>query len=304
MRRTRSSSGTCGSPTRSSSTCALGFARALRAHGVERGDRVVVFTDNRLTASSRSSERCSQGASSSWSTRRPRRTSSRYILEDSGAAFVVTEGRIAAVASRCARERVERQGCADLRRTTRRARRHGRLRDARRRPPSPQLVSPATIPLDLAALIYTSGSTGNPKGVMMTHQNMVFAAGASRSTCACGRDDRILDVVPLAFDYGLYQLLMSVHIGGDARARALVRVSRRRRSSACEEEEVTVFPGVPTIYATLVSMHERTPLRLSDGRARHEHRGRASADASTARCARSSRTRSSSACTASPSASG
>ena len=31
-----------------------------------------------------------------------------------------------------------------------------------------------TIPLDLAALIYTSGSTGNPKGVMQTHQSMVF----------------------------------------------------------------------------------------------------------------------------------
>jgi acyl-CoA synthetase (AMP-forming)/AMP-acid ligase II len=32
-----------------------------------------------------------------------------------------------------------------------------------------------SIPVDLAALIYTSGTTGDPKGVMMTHQAMVFA---------------------------------------------------------------------------------------------------------------------------------
>ena len=51
--------------------------------------------------------------------------------------------------------------------------------------PSPR--DPGTIPLDLAALIYTSGSTGHPKGVMMTHQSMVFAAGASPSTSGWAR---------------------------------------------------------------------------------------------------------------------
>ena len=50
----------------------------------------------------------------------------------------------------------------------------------------PEPRAPGTIPLDLAALIYTSGSTGFPKGVMMTHQSMVFAAGSSRSTCGWG----------------------------------------------------------------------------------------------------------------------
>src|SRR5678816_1832895 len=33
--------------------------------------------------------------------------------------------------------------------------------------------APKNIPIDLAAIIYTSGSTGDPKGVMLTHHNMV-----------------------------------------------------------------------------------------------------------------------------------
>src|SRR5699024_5374125 len=71
----------------------------------------------------------------------------------------------------------------------------------------------AAIPLDLAALIYTSGSTGNPKGVMQTHQAMVFACGSLVEYLRLGADDRILCALPLAFDYGLYQLLMSVRLG-------------------------------------------------------------------------------------------
>ena len=109
------------------------------------------------------------------------------------------------------------------------------------------------------ALNYTSGTTGNPKGVMVTHLNMVFAAGSIAEYLRLRPHDRILGVVPLAFDYGLYQLLMSVHIGGTLvlersfayPAQILKRV---------DEERVTVFPGVPTIFATLLSTHQRTPL--------------------------------------------
>ena len=44
------------------------------------------------------------------------------------------------------------------------------------------------IDVDLAALVYTSGSTGNPKGVMLTHRNMV--AAATSITCRRGRSGR------------------------------------------------------------------------------------------------------------------
>jgi acyl-CoA synthetase (AMP-forming)/AMP-acid ligase II len=124
---------------------------------------------------------------------------------------------------------------------------------------------PGVIPVDLAALIYTSGSTGNPKGVMMTHQNMVFIQGSLVEYLRLSPDERILNVLPLAFDYGLYQLLMAVHLGATLvlephfsfPAAVLKRV---------EEEQVTVFPGVPTVYATLLSLHKSSPLRFKSVR--------------------------------------
>ncbi len=117
------------------------------------------------------------------------------------------------------------------------------------------------IPNDLAALIYTSGSTGNPKGVMMSHQAMVFAAGSLIQYLRLDGDHRILNLLPLAFDYGLYQLLMSVYVGATLvleRSFAYPAHTLRR----IRESEVTVFPGVPTIYTMLVSMHRRSPLCL------------------------------------------
>ncbi len=125
---------------------------------------------------------------------------------------------------------------------------------------SPPLdVAPATIPLDLAALIYTSGSTGQPKGVMQTHQSMSFAAGSLIEYLRLARDDRILCALPLAFDYGLYQLLMSVSLGAclvlERSFTYPAQVFARMR-----EHGVTVFPGVPTIFAMLLSAHKREPL--------------------------------------------
>ena len=117
------------------------------------------------------------------------------------------------------------------------------------------------IPLDLAALIYTSGSTGLPKGVMMRHQNMTFASESIAQYLRLEDDERIMGLLPLAFDYGLYQLLMSTRLGATLvleRSFAYPAQTLRR----VVDEEVTVFPGVPTVYATLLSMHEKSPLEL------------------------------------------
>jgi len=70
------------------------------------------------------------------------------------------------------------------------------------------------IDLDLACLIYTSGSTGEPKGVMSDHSNVVFAADSIISYLGNRESDIVIAVLPLSFDYGLYQLLMTFRFGG------------------------------------------------------------------------------------------
>ena len=61
-------------------------------------------------------------------------------------------------------------------------------------------------PEDLAALFYTSGSTGQPKGVMLSHANLVTGARSVNAYLRNGPDDRILALLPFSFDYGFSQL--------------------------------------------------------------------------------------------------
>lgn len=114
-------------------------------------------------------------------------------------------------------------------------------------------VSNLNIDVDLAALIYTSASTGNPKGVMLTHLNMVSAATSITTYLENRQDDIILSVLPLAFDYGLYQVLMAFKIGGTLvleRSFAYPQVVLEKVA----REKVTGFPIVPTIAALLLEM--------------------------------------------------
>ncbi len=109
------------------------------------------------------------------------------------------------------------------------------------------------IDIDLAALIYTSGSTGHPKGVMMTHLNIISAATSITTYLDNSADDVVLNVLPLAFDYGLYQLLMMFKVGGtlllhDSFAYPHIVLK------AILLEGVTGFPIVPTISALLLQM--------------------------------------------------
>ncbi len=112
---------------------------------------------------------------------------------------------------------------------------------------------PKNIDLDLACLIYTSGSTGEPKGVMSDHSNIIFAVDSITSYIGNTEDDIVIDVLPLSFDYGLYQLLMVFSFGGrlilekgfNYPAQILTQI---------EKEKVTGFPGVPTIFSMLVNM--------------------------------------------------
>ncbi|MDQ2089645.1 class I adenylate-forming enzyme family protein [Marimonas arenosa] len=129
------------------------------------------------------------------------------------------------------------------------------------KPTEPDLDLPQIIPNDLAALIYTSGSTGRPKGVMHTHSTMLFALGSLIEYLRLRETDRMLVVLPLSFDYGLYHLFMCVQLGATLvleRSFAFPSAIYNR----IREAKVSVFPGVPSLFSLLLSSHKRQRLEF------------------------------------------
>lgn len=116
---------------------------------------------------------------------------------------------------------------------------------------------------DLAHLIYTSGSTGEPKGVMMTHRNVEAAAGSITAYLGGRQDDIVCSALPLAFGYGLYQLLMAVRLG----ATLILEKSFAFPQAVFETmraERATALPLVPTMAAMILQMRDLQPGALPD----------------------------------------
>jgi acyl-CoA synthetase (AMP-forming)/AMP-acid ligase II len=107
--------------------------------------------------------------------------------------------------------------------------------------------------IDLAALIYTSGSTGRPKGVTLLHRNMTFAARSLAEYLEMRQDDRVLCVLPMSFDVGLYQLFLTARVGASL---VLERgfTFPGRLVSLLQEERITGLPGVPTLFGVLLGL--------------------------------------------------
>ena len=238
----------------------LRFARALQDCGVERGDRVAVFLENGVAAVIAIYGALLAGGAFVVVNPQTKADKLAFLLRDCGAAAIVTDDRLGRMVGGIA------EGVPSLRTTVVADEAGATMVSAvplgrllAEAEPSPR--DRGTIPLDLAALVYTSGSTGHPKGVMLSHQNMTFAQGSLVEYLRLSADDRILTVLPLAFDYGLYQALMAIHLG----ATLVLETSfsfPARIVQRVQEERVTVFPGVPTVFATLLSMHRERPIAL------------------------------------------
>ena len=71
----------------------------------------------------------------------------------------------------------------------------------------------ATNSSDVAAILYTSGSTGSPKGVMLSHHNLLLGSESVVEYLSIQATDRILAVLPLSFDYGLNQVISAIDVG-------------------------------------------------------------------------------------------
>ncbi len=100
---------------------------------------------------------------------------------------------------------------------------------------------------DVYALLYTSGTTGKPKGVMLTHNNLVDNVVTSLLILRATRDDVFLHAAPYFHIMGLVYILRLVACEG--KAVLLETYKAEKALELMEQEKVTVHTGVPTLYA-------------------------------------------------------
>lgn len=153
-----------------------------------------------------------------------------HILADSGAALLLTQPARAATLE-----------AGDLAPTCRLATEAG---EGDPLPPS------SADPNDLAAILYTSGSTGRPKGVMLSHANLWLGAISVAGYLDLTPEDRVLAVLPLAFDYGQNQLFSTWAAGGCVVP--LDYLVPRDVVKAVAAQAITTLAGVPPLWVQLL----------------------------------------------------
>ena len=238
---------------------AFRLAHALRAHGVRRGDRVAIFMENGWRCAASIFGILLAGGVFVAVNAQTKRDKLTFILRDADARVLLSEahlGRVFATVAVsmptlsvwcAAATEVSSANVESLERAL--------------------TGMPATLPpqsaiaLDLAALIYTSGTTGDPKGVMHTHQSLMFALDSINEYLGISQDDRLFSALPLSFGYGLFQWLSAVRAGATLvleRSFAYpAQVFKRMH-----DESVTGFASVPTVYAMMLAQDAKQPLRF------------------------------------------
>jgi long-chain acyl-CoA synthetase len=108
-----------------------------------------------------------------------------------------------------------------------------------------------TNPLNrVAALIYTSGTTGLPKGVMLTHRNLLYIAAVSARIRSLTPEDRMYGVLPMSHAVGFSVVLLGTLLNG-----ATIFLSPRFDPvavlKALEKDKLTILMGVPGMFALL-----------------------------------------------------
>jgi len=228
------------------------MATVLRAAGVERGDRVPVIMPNCPEVLAAFQAVWRLGAvivpvTPQWGVREV-----AHVLDHSDAKLVITSSDLAhrmkeaqASAPRCTQILVV--GATDV-------------PGARDITPDIDAAEPYTKiadcdPDDLAFLLYTSGTTGHPKGVMLTHNNILVN---HRTVATMGRlKERSQTVLMLPLSHSFGVLMMNVCYLTGCSATILPRFDAKQVLETIHTRRVTRFPVVPTMLVHLINFPDR-----------------------------------------------
>jgi long-chain acyl-CoA synthetase len=232
---------------------AKNIAAGLHAIGIERGDRIALLSESRVEWTLTDAGCIFGGAIDVpiYPTLAPPQV--RYILNDSGASALIIEGRekfeeLKDILGECpdikkiiyfdpdgmnAAEGMSLAQLEDL------------GRDLQQKNPAllDQLAHEIS-PDDLATIIYTSGTTGEPKGVMLSHSNLVTNLIDSSGHLSFGEHDVALSVLPLSHVFERQAMYMYLYQGMSVYfAESLLTIGPNLR-----EVRPTILVGVPRIF--------------------------------------------------------
>jgi acyl-CoA synthetase (AMP-forming)/AMP-acid ligase II len=100
----------------------------------------------------------------------------------------------------------------------------------------------------VAALLYTSGTTGLPKGVMLTHRNLLFVAAVSAKIRSLSPEDRLYGVLPMSHAVGLSIVMLGSLLSG-ATLYLAPRFDPVATLATLERERLTVVLGAPSMFS-------------------------------------------------------
>lgn len=117
---------------------------------------------------------------------------------------------------------------------------------------------------DLAIIQYTGGTTGAPKGVMLTHKNLVSNTSMSNAwlyKCKRG-EETILAIIPFFHVYGMTAVMILSVMQGQKMV-LLPKFDPEQTLKTIEKQRPTLFPGAPTIYIGLLNHPDLSKYDLS-----------------------------------------
>lgn len=225
----------------------LRVADGLRALGCERNDRVAVYLDKRIETVATIFGTSAAGAAFVPVNPlfKPHQVS--YVLADSGARFLVTTPeRLKLLQPELEPGALEHIVCVGA---------DGAVESDvvvtpyRGLPADPGPGEESRVDTDLAAIFYTSGSTGSPKGVVLSHRNLIVGAESVSSYLENTAEDVILAALPLGFDAGFSQLTTAFAVGAHVVLMNYLLAGDVVR--LCARHGVTGLTAVPPLWIQL-----------------------------------------------------
>ena len=222
------------------------LAACLRARGIGRGERVMLFLPNSLEFVVAYYGVLKAGATVTTSNPLHRRNELKHQLDDTGSRMVITDMQryplVAETREETAVEHVvvvdgEADGATSLERIF-----------------SDHLPGPAASDVDPrndpAVIVYTGGTTGFPKGVMLTHHNLVANAVQNAAWFGWSEEDVVIGLLPFYHSWGGCTCVNSPLQCG-ARVIIIPRFDAAELLETIEREKATVLYGAASLFASL-----------------------------------------------------